>query len=168
MNVLSIERLVRPGEALPSGGYKTGRVAADFLIDGESLLPAIQRVSDLIPRLGWGPRSMQDEAVAVLLLELPADLPDDRRALYVCPECGDLACGTVTAVVERKGTLVSWSQFRYETATDPPIGPDDLFRLGPFSFSWDQYVPTVRGAHGLDGFSDGSRPPPSWWNRPIL
>lgn len=40
-------------------------------------------------------------AVERLVGEASGDLPDGRVSLYVCPECGDLRCGAVTARLRR-------------------------------------------------------------------
>ncbi len=169
LNSIAVERFERPAEKLQGGAYRTGRVAADFVIDGSALGPRVRRVSDLIPRLGWGTRQSQEEALGVLLLERPADFPDDRRALYVCPECGDFACGTVTAVVEREDDTVTWRDFRYETETDPPTGPDDLYDLGPYHFAWGEYRAVLQSAIGVGGLeAPPIQPNRRWWQKRLF
>jgi hypothetical protein len=46
--------------------------------------------------------------------------------LYVCPECGDLGCGALTAKVGRDGDYIVWSDFAFETGLD--VDPPDLNR----------------------------------------
>ncbi len=124
----------------------------------------MRQVQDLIGRLGWGPMRWRKEALATLLLQGDADFPPNRRALYVCAECGDLACGTVTAAMERHGDEVVWRDFNYETEIDPPLSVAPLSGLGPFSFRWPDYE---RALHEAGEFSppdpDVSKRP--WWKR---
>ena len=35
--------------------------------------------------------------------------------IYVCPECGDIDCGAITAVIKDYGDRIIWSDFGYET-----------------------------------------------------
>jgi hypothetical protein len=35
--------------------------------------------------------------------------------LYVCPECGDIDCGAVTANIQDLGDRIVWKDFGYET-----------------------------------------------------
>ena len=163
VSTLTIQRAERPARYLGSGARQTGRVYADFIIDGAPLSARAQRCGDLISALGWGSRAWQDEAVARLLLEAPPDVPcgGGRTALYVCPEDGDLHCGTVTAVIERSGDHVVWRDFGFERGLDidpPELDTHHLGDLGPFQFAWDAYQAAIRSGYGLDGFhASGTR-----------
>ena len=57
-------------------------------------------------------------SVNQLLLIEGADLPNNRRSIFVCGECGDISCGAITAVVTRQGDRISWSDFGYENNYD--------------------------------------------------
>ena len=167
VSTFEVRRAERMPEHTDFGGWRTGRVYADFVVNGVALSSLVQRRGDLISRLGWGPRKAQEEAVACLLLESPPDFPwgGGRRALYVCPEDGDLHCGAVTAVVERDGETVIWRDFGYETGLDidpAELDTRDLSELGPFYFSWPEYESVVRGASGLDGFDPTGTKPKHW------
>lgn len=69
---------------------------------------------------------------------LTSDVPigGHRVALFVCPECGDFACGAVTVLVSRTDAGVQWSDFRYENGFDF-VSKLDL--VGPFDFEWAAY-----------------------------
>ncbi len=164
MNILTCSRADRPAEKLEGGGQRTGRTYADFVVDGVPLGPRMRQVRDLIGRLGWGPMRSRRQALAVLLLEGDADLPPNRRAIYVCAECGDLACGAVTAVIERHGDEVVCRDYRYETEIDPPFTLAPLSGLGPFSFHWPDYERALRQAAEISQ-GDPHAPARSWWKR---
>jgi hypothetical protein len=175
LSQITVQRAERPARRLSRGATKTGRVYADFLIDGRALSGAAHtRVADLISRLGWGSRAYQDDAVAHLLLSVAPDYPWDggRTALYVCPEDGDLHCGAITLVIERHDEEIVWRDFGYETGLDidpPELDQTGLVELGPYRFAWAQYESAIRSGYGLDGFNTaGTKPEPtlrSWLRR---
>src|SRR5215216_2128667 len=91
---LELAPLHRPGWR--SGDVSvTERWSWDFVVDGRSLNAHIS--DDVAGVLGWGDAAWEEGVVEKLLGRAPPDLPPDRVALYVCPECGDLGCGAVTA-----------------------------------------------------------------------
>jgi hypothetical protein len=79
------------------GAMETPRRFLDFVVDGDSLYDLLGR--DNITPLGWGTPQQQRDAFLQLLGEAPPTV-EDRTALYVCAECGDLYCGAVTATIE--------------------------------------------------------------------
>jgi hypothetical protein len=163
-HILTCARAVRPAEKFEGGGHRTGRTYADFVVDGVPLGPRMREVRGLIGRLGWGPMRSRRETLATLLLEGEADFPPNRRAIYVCAECGDLACGTVTAVMERQGDEVVWRDFQYETEIDPPLSLAPLSGLGPFSFHWPEYERTLRQAAEISP-PNADVPTRPWWKK---
>ena len=124
------------------GGARTERWSWDFVIDGASLSALIG--GDVAGALGW--RAPEQEAAVAdrLLRRAPADLPPDRVALYVCPECGDLDCGAVTAAVAREGDVLVWRDFAWERLSDVPDG--ERLSLRPFRFSRATYGRALRAA----------------------
>lgn len=87
------------------GSMQTPRRFLDYIVDGESLYE--QHGVDFIGALGWGGAETDEEAARRLLLEEDPDV-DNRVAVYICPEDGDLLCGAVTAVIQRVGDEVVW------------------------------------------------------------
>jgi len=79
---------------------------------------AVRRRADVVSVLvtDW-PAGFPAEAVGQLLGEVSSSLPDGRVALYVCPECGDLGCGAVTALVERANDDVVWRDLGWRPIT---------------------------------------------------
>jgi hypothetical protein len=133
--------------------WETGRVYADFVVDGLALSTHMRRKGDHISCLGWGPKPMQDDAVARLLLQAPPDLASGRVSLYVCPECGDLSCGAITVRIQRNGNVVTWGDFWYEGNHEGiPSNNRLLDDLGPYSFDWEEYEGAIRAGYGMGGF----------------
>lgn len=62
-----------------------------------------------------------EESVARLLLEAPADLPDGRQTILVCPLCGDIGCGVISADVDRDGDVIVWRNFASQSPTNDPV-----------------------------------------------
>ena len=87
------------GAKRSGGGGQTERSFFDFIIDGRSLREELKTTN--ISCLGWFIPEQNAKAVQRLMLIGPADLPDERRSLYVCPECGDLGCGSISVVIEQ-------------------------------------------------------------------
>jgi len=79
-----------------------------------------------------------------LLKEQPGEFPNDRVALYICPECGDLGCGAVTAKISVHDDVVTWSDFGYENTYEDAMFPDTLSAIGPFTFELREYEMTLR------------------------
>src|SRR5450631_124952 len=108
-------------------GHKSGALTVadvwswDFVVAGSPLSAVIKR--DVAGLLGWGDEAWQRQCLAKILLETSPDLPPNRIALYVCPECGDISCGAVTAAVSRDDHRIVWSDFRWERDWDG--APDD-------------------------------------------
>ena len=64
--------------------------------------------------------------------------------IYVCPECGDIGCGAITAQVEESDGFMIWRDFGYENNYDPST-PDlkKYTEVGPFWFEAAQYRQTL-------------------------
>jgi len=55
----------------------------------------------------WLAPEVDERSAQRLLLADPQD-PDGRVAIYVCPECADIYCGAITAVIEKEGEKTVW------------------------------------------------------------
>jgi len=128
------------------GGGRTQRNFLDFIVDGQSLSAV---VGDQISCLGSFVSDENAKAVRRLLLEEPADLPDNRRTLYVCPECGDIGCGVVSLVVERVDKKIIWRHFGYENNYESGIRVEGFEEIGPFAFNADEYEKVLKQAIDL-------------------
>ena len=125
------------------GGGGTQRDYLDFVVDGESLSEKIG--GDLVSCLGWFVPSGNALAVRRLLLEEKSQLPDNRLLLYVCPECGELDCGAITAIVERKDGKVIWRDFAFVNGYDEIEHSEKITEVESFAFDRRQYRNAFKG-----------------------
>ncbi|NTW40220.1 MAG: hypothetical protein HGA44_10100 [Cellulomonadaceae bacterium] len=111
----------------------------DEILDHANRGPAGENVAVLVhnwPMAGAG-------GARVLLGEETSELADGRVPLYVCPVCGDLGCGAVSALVERSASHVIWRDFGWEVGWDD--GEEEIrFVGGPFVFDRRQYDAELR------------------------
>ena len=148
ISVLGIAPLWRRGTSGENGAYTTERWSWDFVIDGQSLR-SIGKNYDVAGILGWADADVERQSVAKLLGEAEPDLPPNRVALMVCPECGDLGCGALTVAIDCESGSITWSDFRWEVDwVDPasPEAPIERFEIGPFRFASSQYADVLREA----------------------
>ena len=117
-----------------SGSRRPHLVAAEFVVDGRPLLEHCERTTgrnfDLVSPFGWTPPDHQLVIAQRLLLRWPPLLPTGRREFLVCPECADLGCGCISAVIQSEDGCYIWSDFGYENDYDP--GSLRLFPMGSF------------------------------------
>ena len=110
----------------------------DFIVSGRSLYEELRRRGgDYVSCLGWLADPHDARARARLVLEQKGDLPNGRVSLFICPECGDLGCGAVTATIVRDGADIVWTEVGHASGTDGTFHPFD--RLGPFRFREADY-----------------------------
>ncbi|MGC5166499.1 hypothetical protein [Luteimicrobium sp. DT211] len=99
----------------------------DFTLGGERVHDLVACClgyeSDDISALhdGWPDGAI--ESIERLLGLADPDLPDGRTSIYVCPECGDLGCGAVTARVRFTETTVEWRDLGFQDENFPEITP---------------------------------------------
>jgi hypothetical protein len=125
---------------------QTRREYLDFVIDGESL-GQLTGLGDpgYIGFLGWMPDDDAYERglLKQLLLEEPSELETGRRLLYMCPECGDVGCGALTAVVRREDDNFIWAEFGVErdwrVENLPFVDLAGFEEVGPYRFEVSQY-----------------------------
>lgn len=129
----------------------------DFVVDGRSLLEYLGW-PDQITALEGKPRPVNEAAIRQLLMLEPTELVDGRQAIYICPECGDLGCGAISAVVELRGDFVVWEDFAsynpYNYDENAPPGTPAIGRagyegIGPFIFDAEAYAQAIRSATDL-------------------
>jgi hypothetical protein len=110
----------------------------DFVIDGVSLLRTAHGEGNLVTELNRSWWSQDTPAVETLLGRRPApNLDSGRIPLLVCGECGDLACGAVTAALDVGDSEVTWSDFRWENGYEEAEPIDSL--VDPMRFDRAQY-----------------------------
>ncbi|MFI1168986.1 oxidoreductase [Streptomyces sp. NPDC020801] len=149
---------MRAGEVLADGGHQRHRDFVDFVVDGRPLLYRLSDLDAVSPLASDIPPAIFTAQVRGLLLETEAPLPDGRYVIYGCPECADLACGAVTAVIERHGTDgrdYLWRDFAWQTDEHADLELNGYHGIGPFRFDGAEY----RAALGalLDGGAPAAR-----------
>ncbi|MDA9426177.1 MULTISPECIES: hypothetical protein [Bradyrhizobium] len=128
---------------------KMERYTFDFVVNGQSLF-AVTGASNLdlsgclsVPQREPELALRLNDRLARLLTSAVPIGGSNRVALYVCPECGDLACGAITALVSRSEGVVHWSDFAHENEDDSET---KLMKVGPFAFDWTSYVTEIEQA----------------------
>ncbi len=118
------------------GTAQTRRRFLDVVIDGQSLH---ETFGDLISPIGWDSDHVSKRALARFLRNEKPDLANERNSIYVCPECGDLDCGAISAVIVREGDRIIWRDFGYQSGYDGDVDFDDLENVGPYTFKAAEY-----------------------------
>ncbi|GAB2712790.1 oxidoreductase [Streptomyces bullii] len=146
---------MRAGGVLAGGDYQVHRDFVDFVVDGRPLLFQLSDLDAVSPLASDVPPAIFTAQVRSLLLESDAPLPGGRYVIYGCPECEDLACGAVTAAIERDGDDFVWRDFAWQTDDNADLELNGYHGIGPFRFRGAEY----RAALGslLDGTATGER-----------
>lgn len=129
--------------------WRSRRSFAEFVVDGEALAG---RLGDAIERMDLVPVLVRDWVAGFpaedyqRLVGGASSMPQGgRAALYVCPECGDIGCGAITAVIEHGAETVIWRDFAYQVAFDR-LDPGDLLAdLDPIVFERAAYLEALAG-----------------------
>lgn len=127
----------------PSGLHADDVRYLDYQIDGQSLFDWIKwcapdpealtalRGNYLTPFAPTFPPAYRRAAYRRLLLREAADVSTGQTSLYVCP-CGALDCGAISACIESKAGVISWSAIN--------VPGRDLSALPTFTFAREAYV----------------------------
>ena len=112
MKTLHLHSSIRKGSS-----NKTERQYLDFFVLGESLKQILAIASaDYITLLDdEGDENYRRHIVNVYRLTEKSQTSSGRIMIYVCPECGDINCGSITARIEDLGDRIVWKDFGYET-----------------------------------------------------
>ena len=136
MDTLSLNKATRK-----IGANQTARDFLDFFVSGKSLKTILNiETADYITLFGWGTNQDYDRHILnVFKLKEKSQLHSGRVMVYVCPECGDIDCGAITAIIKDHGDRIIWSDFGYETnyggltETYDQIEPIKFYRTSYFS-----------------------------------
>src|SRR6188508_1568482 len=127
MHILTLASKYRKGDT-----NNPERRHLDFIISEQALSQYFESSElDLIGTFGWTENKVYESEQLDQFLGLKgSELKSGRVCFYVCPICGDIGCGAITAVIEVTDTSVIWKDFGYETDdAEPdrteykPIGP---------------------------------------------
>jgi hypothetical protein len=144
---LNLRRGVRAGVRVSRNVSRDRREYMEFVIDGNGLGGLLATATgveppalDLVPILvlNW-PDGFPRRDFDRLTGELAAELPGGRTPLYVCPECGDLGCGSVTAEIAWSRNSVTWRNFGYQNNYEPFTQDGVVPHIGPFTFDRAEY-----------------------------
>ncbi|MGP4047048.1 oxidoreductase [Streptomyces sp. 2A115] len=130
---------MRAGGVLANGDYQAHRDFVDFIVDGRPLLYELSDLDAVSPLASDVPPAIFTAQVRSLLLEADAPLEGGRYVIYGCPECEDLACGAVTAMIERHGDDFVWRDFAWQTDQHADLERNGYHGIGPFRFRGDEY-----------------------------
>ncbi|WP_151480438.1 oxidoreductase [Streptomyces albicerus] len=130
---------MRAGGVLANGDYQVHRDFVDFIVDGRPLLYQLSDLDAVSPLASDVPPAIFTAQVRSLLLEADAPLEGGRYVIYGCPECEDLACGAVTAAIERHGDDYEWRDFAWQTDEQADLERNGYHGIGPFRFRGAEY-----------------------------
>ncbi len=74
---------------------------------------------NIVTPFGWF--LTKDEEKRVLKefrLQSKTQLPQNRIELYICGQCGDIGCGSITAQIFDKGDRIVWTNFANQSNED--------------------------------------------------
>lgn len=129
MNKLQLKWKKRKG-----GIGQSERDFLDFVINDVFLS---EKFGDVVSGIGCFRQSESEKTIRRILLEEPADFPNNRRSLYICPECGDLGCGAVSIIIEQRENKIIWRDFGYENNYSNDIM--EYEKIGSFIFDKKEY-----------------------------
>jgi hypothetical protein len=141
LDTLGFAYAIRTGTTEHAQASKSERTYIDFLISEQPLAELLNTASlDLIGTLGWAADKVYENNTIdqFLGIEKP-ELSSGRTPFYVCPECGDIGCGAITAEIEITENEVTWKNFGYENNEDEP-NLTDYKEIGPFHFNKAAYI----------------------------
>ena len=140
MDTLRLEYGYRKGEIFEGRSTKTERKYLNFIVSEQSLKQRCGADScELIGKLGWiGNKKCENQQIDELLGLVKPVLLTGRTALYVCPECGDIGCGAITAKIVENDKTIIWKDFGYENDYSEP-SLTEYEQVGPFEFDKAAY-----------------------------
>ncbi len=130
---------MRAGGVLANGDYQVHRDFVDFIVDGRPLLFQLSDLDAVSPLASDVPPAIFTAQVRSLLLEAEAPLPGGRYVIYGCPDCEDLACGAVTALIDKDGDDYIWRDFAWQTDEHADLELNGYHGIGPFRFRATEY-----------------------------
>ncbi|MEU7645254.1 oxidoreductase [Streptomyces huasconensis] len=132
---------IRAGGVLANGDVQVHRDFVDFIVNGRPLLFQLSDLDAVSPLAADIPPAIFTAHVRRLLLEARAPLREGRYVIYGCPECEDLACGAVTAVIEKAPDSDDfvWRDFAWQTAEPVDLELNGYHGIGPFRFRGAEY-----------------------------
>ena len=123
----------------------------DAVIDGRQLQEHFvgQRGShpSQVFALGWqgAPIDVQRDSLDQFLARRAPTLLSGRVPILVCEECGDIGCGAIAARIERRGSVVKWSDWAFENGYEPARVLEWSTYPEALQFDWIKYEGALAG-----------------------
>ncbi|WP_328500673.1 oxidoreductase [Streptomyces sp. NBC_00457] len=146
---------IRAGGVRANGDYQVHRDFVDFIVNDRPLLFQLSDLDAVSPLASDVPPAIFTAQVRSLLLEIDAPLPGGRYVIYGCPECEELGCGAVTAVIEQEGDDYLWRDFAWQTDDYADLTLNGYHGIGPFRFRGAEYRTALTSL--LDGSGSARR-----------
>ncbi|HTJ11438.1 MAG TPA: hypothetical protein VL547_05420 [Dinghuibacter sp.] len=130
MQTLHLKHAVRKGDA-----HRKEREFLEFYVSGRSLKSILGiEDSDLVTSIDLDRNNKQ--ILNVFRGKEKSRLETGRVMIYVCPECGDIGCGAITAIILDRGAKIIWSDFGSEAGD----GVTELYaHIEPIEFDRQSY-----------------------------
>jgi hypothetical protein len=141
METLNFEKKIRPDQKNSKGRViQNERTYYDFIVSGQSAKQKLNADNlDLISPFGWSDEKYENEIIKEFIGQKSPNIPSGRLMIYVCPECGDIGCGSITADIEITDDKVIWKNFGYEN-NDPDIDLEPYKDILPIEFMKVDYL----------------------------
>ncbi|MCM5530635.1 hypothetical protein [Parasegetibacter sp. NRK P23] len=112
MDILTLSQATRK-----IGANQTPRDYWDFMVSGKSLKTILNLESaDYMTLINLeGNQEYYRHVLNVFTLKEKSQLASGRVMIYVCPECGDIECGAITATIKDFEGKIVLGDFGYET-----------------------------------------------------
>ena len=159
LSLLELVPATRVGVKLPGGVSKSERHFFD-LSQWTLAMEEVGKPKDMVSVLcSEYAREETIKAANRLLLTENAVIPNDRRSLFICSECGDIGCGAVTALVIREGPSI-WKNLGMKTTTKKM---SCSMTIGKWTYTFDfalyeralrQAIESLEALRGDNHFSD--------------
>jgi len=106
---------------------------------------------DNIGCLGWLSPDAEQVILERLATERLSELGNDRYALYICAECGDIGCGAITVQIEKTQEGYLWKNFGYENDYDESMRNLERYKnIGAFHFKRAEYLDALKSSQGSE------------------
>ena len=89
----------------------------DFIIAGQPLRDylGLKNKSSVTPFGFFPSKEEQKRILKEFRLQQKTHLTGNRIELYVCENCGDIGCGSITAKIIDRGDKIVWTEFAYQS-----------------------------------------------------
>ncbi len=138
IHTLSFQKKIREGNAK---SYISERTYFDIIISGQSLIEMFYSLLENRDFVSVFTETSNDKYRKSIIQEFLKKEKTEfelqrngRTMLYMCPECGDIGCGAITAKIKILKDYVVWEDFAYEDAL-PEINLERYAHIGPFYFT---------------------------------